>query len=32
MRALVRSGHGPEIFAGMTELMLLELSLLIEIA
>ena len=32
MRALVRSGDGPEIFAGMTELMLLELSLLIEIA
>ena len=32
VRASVRSGDGPEIFAGMTELMLLELSLLIEIA
>lgn len=31
VRALVRSGDGPEIFAGMTELMLLELSSLIEI-
>ena len=30
--ASVRSGDGPEIFAGMAELVLLELSLLIEIA